>query len=98
MFEEACVTESLQRIQIGTFGVGYTPTQDEVVKMKGKMRKKRIDKAYDPVIEIPNIRDSFPAPSHIQQSTPGEDDSSSTKKKELTLNNWFSFPYVCIPE
>ena len=98
MFEEACVIESLQSTQIGTFGLGYAPTQDEVVEMKGKMRKKKIDKVYDPVIEIPSIRDSFPAPSHIQQSAPGEDDSSSTKKKELTLNNWFSFPYVCTPE
>ena len=98
MFEEVCVIESLQATQIGTFGLGYTPTQDEVVEMKGKMRKKKIDKVYDPVIEIPSIRDSFPAPSHIQQSAPGEDDALSTKKKELTLNNWFSFPYVCTPE
>ena len=66
MFEEACMLEGLQEAQVGTFGLDCTLTPNEVVEMKNNISRKMIDKTYDPVTEIPDIRDSFPGPSYIQ--------------------------------
>ena len=66
IFEEVCMMREEEEKHIGTFGLGYTPTQAEMIEMKEKMRKRKTNKAYNPTIEIPHIRDSFLEANHIQ--------------------------------
>ena len=54
LFEEVCMIDDDDK-HIGTFGLGYVPTQAEIVEMKKKARGRKIDKKYDPTIEIPHI-------------------------------------------
>ena len=51
-------------LQIGTFGLGYIPTQDEVREMKKLIRGKRGDRLYNTLIEFPDLRKTFPAPAY----------------------------------
>ena len=57
--------------------------------MKNAMRMSKINKEYDPVIEIPHIRHSFLKPYHIQQPDVAKKDAPT---EEVILKNWFSIP------
>ena len=87
-------------VQIGTFGLGYAPTQREVQEMKRLVRGKRGDRLYRTPMKFPDIRETFPKPAYIQQPEVAElsesfghrcnlEETPSTSTTEV-LNNWFS--------
>ena len=78
--------------QIGTFGLGYSPTQAEIKEMKDKIRRRKIDKMYGSSIEIPHIKVSFPKPSHVQHPATDVKNVPDFPSSKKGLNNWFSFP------
>ena len=90
-------------LQIGTFGLGYIPTQEEIREMKKLVRGKRGDRLYHTLIEFPDIRKTFPAPAYTQLSKIAElsesfncqckieEEIPSTTINEV-LSNWFSVP------
>ena len=93
MFEEVCMMKEGEEKYAGTFELGYTPTQAEKTEMKEKMRKRKIDKAYNLNIEIPHIRDSFPEASHIQQPDITKKEVPGTITQNGELGNWFAVLY-----
>ena len=102
IFEQVCVLEGGETTQVGTFGLGYTPTMEEVQEMKLRIRGKKGELLYHTPIEIPNIKSTFPQPAYIQGSEPTEEpqapNEQSDEQEENTcncqpiLNNWFSIP------
>ena len=102
IFEEVCVLEEGETTQVGTFGLGYAPTMEEVREMKLRMRGKRGELLYHTPITIPNIKSTFPQPAYTQGSKPIEEpqapNEQSDEQVETTcgfqtiLNNWFSVP------
>ena len=50
--------------QIGTFGLGYILTREEVQEMKKLVRGKRGDRLYHTLIEFLDIRKTFLAPAY----------------------------------
>ena len=66
IFEEACMIGEEQEQHTETFDLGYAPTQAEIIEIKDKLRRRKVDKAYDPTIEILHIWESFPKANHIQ--------------------------------
>ena len=46
IFEEVCVLEEGETTQVGTFGLGYAPTMEEVREMKLRMKGKRGELLY----------------------------------------------------
>ena len=92
------------RMQIGTFGLGYTPTQREIREMKQLVRGRRGDKLYHTPMFFPNIRETFPKPAYVQQTEVAElsdsfrhqckvEETSSASAIE-TLGNWFSVSMI----
>ena len=90
-------------LQIGTFGLGYIPTQDEVREMKKLIRGKRGDRLYNTLIEFPDLRKTFPAPTYTQLSEIAElseslncqckiEDETPGPVVDEILSNWFSVP------
>ena len=102
IFEEVCVLEEGETTQVGTFGLRYTPTVEEVREMKVRMRGKRGELLYHTPITIPNIKSTFPQPAYTQGPEPDEKSQTlSTQSAEqaetacgfqTNLNNWFSVP------
>ena len=52
--------------QIGTFGLGYVPTKQEIQQMRQIVRDRKKNRLYHTSIEIPDIRVTFPAPAYVQ--------------------------------
>ena len=88
-------------LQIGTFGLGYVPTQREMQEMKRLVRGKRGDRLYHTPIEFPDIRKTFPAPAYTQLSEIVDLSKTFSCQCKIegeisgttaVLNNWFSIP------
>ena len=92
--------------QVGTFGLGYSPTSEEIQEMKWKIRNKKGERLYDTPMAIPDINSTFPRPTYVQKSeSTGRHESTGISQDKSTgfsrgsqtiqkLNNWFSIPVV----
>ena len=104
IFEEVCMLqqEEGETTQVGTFGLGYAPTMEEVREMKLRMRGKRGELLYHTPIAIPNIKSTFPQPAYTQGPEPNERSQTLNERSDeqtgitcgfqTILNNWFSVP------
>ena len=91
---------------MGTFGLGYSPTLEEILKMKWKIRNKKGERLYNTPMAIPNINSTFPRSAYVQKSkSTGKHESTGISQDEppgfsrgsqaiQSLNNWFSIPIV----
>ena len=104
IFEEVCMLqqEEGETTQVGTFGLGYVPTVEEVREMKLRMRGKRGELLYHTPITIPNIKSTFLQPAYTQSPEPDEKSQTLSEQSaeqaetacgfQTNLNNWFSVP------
>ena len=91
-------------VQIGTFGLGYTPTQREIREMKWLVRGRRGAKLYHTPMNFPNIRETFPKRAYVQQTEAAELSVSLYRQCNLeeipststtkALGNWFSVSVI----
>ena len=92
--------------QVGTFGLGYSPTSEEIQEMKWKIRNKRGEQLYDTPMAIPDINSTFLSPGYVQKTESTEKQGSTDISQDeptgfprgsqaiQNLNNWFSIPVV----
>ena len=100
--EVSMIADEDSVVQIGTFGLGYAPTQREVREMKQLVRGKRGDRLYHTPMKFPDIRETFPKPAYIQQPEVAELSESFGHRCNLeeipstskTLGNWFSVSVI----
>ena len=71
--------------QVGTFGLGYSPTSEEIQEMKWKIRNKKREQLYDTPMAIPDINFTFPRPAYVQRSkSTGKYESPAISQDEPT--------------